>query len=64
MIIDNLKRRLDRLKAQQATLEEHHAGRELQFTYWGGYSLGYIKGKIAELEDFIDDIDEGKLICK
>lgn len=55
--INKLIRRLDRLKKQKEELESKHLGNELKYTYWGGYELGYIKGKIAEIEDILDELD-------
>ena len=43
-----LKRRLERLLIQEKELESLHVGNELKFTYWGGHSLGYIKGHMLE----------------
>lgn len=56
--IKNLKRRLDRLKNQLQEIESTHIGNELKYTYWGGYNLGYIKGKIYEIEDILSEINE------
>ena len=57
MDIENLKRRLNRLKEQQNILENEHKGNELKYTYWGGYNLGYLKGKISEIEDILDELN-------
>lgn len=54
MYIEKLIRRLNRLKQQQEELELKHKGNELQYTYWGGYNLGYIKGKISEIENILE----------
>ena len=54
---NKLKRRLNRLIVQRDELLKKHKGNEINFTYWGGYELGYIKGKICEIEDIIDEID-------
>lgn len=51
--INRLRHRLERLNRQQKELESEHKGREHQFTYYGGHTMGYIKGKIAEIEDFL-----------
>lgn len=58
MNIDKLKRRLSRLKTQRDDMEIKHIGNELKFTYCGGYELGYIKGKIAEIEEIIAVLEE------
>jgi hypothetical protein len=58
MNIVKLRRRLDRLKGQLTKLESTHVGNELKKTYWGGYEMGYLKGKISEIEDILDDVEE------
>jgi len=55
--IEKLKRRLNRLKEQRDKLQGEHSGNELKYTYWGGYDLGYLKGKICEIEDILDELD-------
>jgi ribosome-associated translation inhibitor RaiA len=58
-LIDNLKRRLARLKEKEQALTERHDEVGTVFlSYHGGWDLGYIQGKIAEIEDFIDDLEE------
>lgn len=52
--IYSLKRKLARLTARKNQLEARHKGNEEKFTYHGGFDLGYLKGQITELEDFID----------
>lgn len=54
--MDILKRRLDRLKNKLVELEKKHLGNELNYTYWGGYDMGYLKGKISEIENIIDEL--------
>lgn len=56
MDIEKLKRRLNRLKEQRDKLQEEHGGNELKYTYWGGYNLGYLKGKICEIENILDEL--------
>lgn len=58
MNIEKLQRRLKRLCEQRDTLLREHKGKEQSFTYWGGYELGYIKGKINEIEDILDEIED------
>lgn len=53
-----LKRRLNRLIEHRDKLLSQHNGNELNFTYWGGYELGYLKGKINEIEDILDELGE------
>ena len=52
--IENFKRRLNRLTEQKIKLEKEHLGNEMKLTYWGGYALGYLKGKISEIENILD----------
>ena len=49
-----LKRRLERLNKKVEVLESKHRGKGENFTYHGGYDLGYLKGKIGEIEEQID----------
>ena len=56
--VNKYKRRLNRLIVQKDDLEKQQKGNELNFTYWGGFDLGYLKGKISEIEDIIFDLDE------
>ena len=58
MNIEKLKRRLNRLKEQRDRLQNEHHNKELNYTYWAGYDLGYIKGKISEIEDIIDELSK------
>ncbi len=53
-----LRRRLARLIKTRDQMLEKHEGKELNFTYWGGYELGYIKGKIDEIENILDYYNE------
>ena len=58
MKTDKLTRRLKRLNRQKDELEAEHKGNEQKYTYHGGFYLGYLRGKINEIEVFIDDINE------
>jgi hypothetical protein len=58
MDIAKSKRKLERHKARRDMLLKEHNGNEMNFTYWGGYELGYVKGKISLLEGLIDDLEE------
>lgn len=51
MDVEKLKRRLNRLKEQRDKLQMERGGNEHKYTYWGGYDLGYLMGKICEIED-------------
>ena len=54
-----LERRLARLSKKMDTMEELHSGNEQDYTYHGGFSLGYLKGQLDQLEEHIDDRLEG-----
>ena len=58
MNIERFKRRLKRLNKQKDELEAKHKDNEQNYTYHGGFSLGYLKGKITEIEDIIDEIED------
>ena len=55
--IERLKRKLKRCKDQASELEKKHSGNEQEYTYHGGFSLGYLRAQITEIEDFIDHIE-------
>jgi len=50
----NLVRRLNRLQKMKADYELKTNGKEKEFTFYGGYDLGFISGKIAEIENILD----------
>lgn len=56
--LKSLKRRLQRFQQQLAILEDKHVGKELNFTYWGGFDMGNVKGKINEIENEIDFLEQ------
>jgi hypothetical protein len=58
MDITRLERRLKRLKEKKDEMESRHSGNEQKFTYHGGFDLGYLKGKIDEIENTIDELEE------
>ena len=58
MDLRRLKRRLDRLTRMRDDLYTEHKGNEQNYTYHGGFSLGYLIGQISILEDVIDDLEE------
>ena len=55
---NKLIRKLNRFKEQKELLESKHLGKELEYTYWGGYSLGELKGKISIIENILDEIGD------
>lgn len=55
---DKLKSRLKRWHGKAELLSTGSRGKEVDFTFWGGYSLGFIEGKIAEIEDMLDILEE------
>lgn len=60
MNIERLERRLERFKKMRDELQLDHKGNESKYTYWAGFDLGYLKGKIAEIEDIIDELKAEK----
>jgi len=56
--INKLKRRLSKLKDKEKLLKNKHTGNEPKYTYHGGWDLGYIQGKISEIEDIIDELED------
>ena len=54
MKLKEIKRRLARLIEMRDKLCAEHYGQEQKFTYWAGYRLGELKGKISILEDIVD----------
>ena len=55
--INALNKRLSRLKLKYNKLYSEHKGNEINYTYWGGQTMGYLKGKIAVIEDILDEIE-------
>lgn len=51
----NYKRQLKRLKEREKKFYDKHKGNESNYTYHGGFDLGYIKGQISVLEEIIED---------
>ena len=60
MTIERLEHRLKRLIEMRDKLELEHKGNEGKYTYHGGFGLGYVKGQISILEDFIDYLTDKK----
>lgn len=56
--IKTLKRRLARLEEQKAEYETKYIGNESDYNFYGGQNLGYVQGKISEIEDTIDSLEE------
>ena len=50
---DKLKRRLERLQEMEKELTLEHNGNELNYTYWGGFKLGHLRGRISVLEEIL-----------
>tara|TARA_R110000868_G_scaffold20396_3_gene86379 strand:+ start:1321 stop:1494 length:174 start_codon:yes stop_codon:yes gene_type:complete len=53
----NYERQLSRLREMVLKLEEKHTGKEMNYTYHGGFSLGYLKGQVSILEEIVSDRD-------
>jgi hypothetical protein len=52
--LKKLQRRYKRAKKKLEGLESEHRGKEKNFTYYGGQTLGYEQGRVSELEDFLE----------
>ncbi len=50
-----LKRRILRLERQIKELSDKHHNKEKELTYYGGWDLGYLEGKLAALESLLDN---------
>lgn len=59
--IKSLEHRIEFLqkRVDEKLLEEF--GNEHKFTYWAGWSLGYYKGQISIMEDFLAYLKEEEL---
>lgn len=56
-MISTLKRRIERFEKMVEEKLQKEQGNEINFTYWGGFNLGYLKGKITVLEEFLDYLE-------
>ena len=61
MNVEKIQRRLDRLRQQRDELAAQHKGREQEYTYHGGYSLGHLEGRISVLEEVLEEMSTGSL---
>ncbi len=52
--IERLRRKLKRCRERLESMEKLHTGHEADFTYHGGFALGYLRAQVSEIEDFID----------
>jgi hypothetical protein len=52
-----LARRIDRIKSMIEKLSVEHKGKETAvYNYFAGYELGYLKGKLAVLEELQEEV--------
>lgn len=57
--LSDLKRRLQRHQETEKEIHRRHTSKELDvYTYHAGFDLGYIKGKIYEIENSISFLEE------
>ena len=56
--MEKLKRRLQRATETLDTLRAAHTGKEQNFTYWGGWEVGYYTAKVVMLEEMIEAQEE------
>jgi len=55
--LEELKRRLARQQRVLKSIEDRLDDDETKLTYHAGFSVGYIMGKISEIENRIDQIN-------
>ena len=55
--ISSLKHRLERFTKIKNEVSLEYKGKEDKLTYWAGFRLGYLKGKLSEIENSIDRLD-------
>lgn len=58
--IERLQHRLERLQEQRKQYD--HPTPEKHYSFHGGQSIGYIDGKIAVLEEWIEELEEQSLM--
>ena len=44
-------------KDKEDALKKSQEGKEQKYTYHGGWDLGYVQGKICEIENIIDELE-------
>jgi hypothetical protein len=54
----NYERQLKRLTKRCKAIEKKHSGNEADYTYYGGFDLGYLQGQISILEEIVSDIND------
>lgn len=52
-----LARRIKRLSERESKVSAEHKGNEQNYTYHGGYSLGYLQGQLSALHDVHDALE-------
>jgi hypothetical protein len=57
----NYERQLKRLSARSEEVEKKHKGKEAEYTYHGGFTLGYLQGQVSILEEIVADLSERKI---
>jgi len=58
MTIKELQHKIERTKKQiEAIIEKHGPNPGNKYSYYGGYDLGYLEGKLAVYEDWLDELD-------
>lgn len=49
-----VKKKITKLELKIKELQQKHYGNEQQYTYHGGWDLGYLQGKLAGIELILD----------
>jgi len=60
--IASVGRRISKVKEKISAMEEEHKGNESKLTYWAGFDLGYLKGRLSALEDYLDGLVDAQLL--
>ena len=56
--LGRLKRRLARQRYREAELAAKYQNNEQNLTFHAGFDIGYVKGKISEIEVSIDALED------
>ena len=54
---ERIIRRVNRLRDKARQNAEKYDGKEQEYTFWGGYTAGYVLGQLAVMEDLLDELE-------
>lgn len=63
-VVKKTQRRLNRLRQQRDELAAQHKGREQEYTYHGGFSLGHLEGRISVIEEMLEEMSAGQPLVR